>query len=189
MKTLFKIVEQYKKLSTYCDTFWKKTAEKFPKEIACHAGCSICCELPSVNYLEAMIIARSGEQTPPAKPEKTEEKSQEGSCPFLCGNRCGIYASRPLICRTHGLLLKSKEFTDRVTITCPYNFSAIDLSTVDLDYALDIDKVTDNLARLNAAFCLLLGDIKKSEQRIALSDLAAGKINPLFFQSNRKNNK
>jgi uncharacterized protein len=184
MKKSQQILDQYQKLTAYCDSFWNQTQKQFPDSLACHAGCSICCELTSVNYLEAMNIARYCEShnTSPINktPDQTAEK-QDGSCPFCADNRCRIYEARPLICRTHGLLLKSKEFTDRITITCPYNFSDVDLSTIDDASALDIDAVTNGLAKLNAAFCLLTGDIKKTEERVALVDLAGGRIGSAHF--------
>ena len=47
--------------------------------------------------------------------------------------------------------------------------------------ALDIDMITDNPARLNAAFCMLLGDLKKTKERVALRDLANGGIGRSWF--------
>ena len=88
----------------------------------------------------------------------------------------GLYPARPLICRTHGILLRSKEFTDRIAVSCPFNFTTIDHATINDADALNVDTITTGLAKLNAAFCLLLGDVKKAKERIALSDLADGKI-------------
>lgn len=171
MSTSQKIINQYKKLRSYCDGFWKQTKDKYPAEIACSPGCSICCELQSVNFLEAFVIAehrgRGGSSAPP--PSGT-------SCPFLSDNRCRIYPVRPLICRTHGLLLRSKEFSGRTAPSCPFNFTSADPAALSDTYALDIDAITAGLAKLNAAFCMLLGGVKKAKERIALRDLASGKI-------------
>jgi uncharacterized protein len=169
-----KVAEQYKKITGYCDQFWKQIKDRYPAEISCTVGCSNCCELQSVNYLEAFMIARHMNGRDFSRAGKT-------GCPFLTDSRCRIYGARPLICRTHGLLLKSKEFAGRVAITCPDNFTGIDLATVNDKYALDIDAVTASLARLNAAFCMVLGDLKKVKGRIALSDLASGSINRSWF--------
>jgi Fe-S-cluster containining protein len=178
------IFKNYRALIDYCDAFWKKAVAVMPGEFACRSGCSICCELPSVNYCEALVIADYCERHPAARSRAGEESSspeQEGSCPFLCLGRCGIYEARPLICRTHGLMLKGESFREPVSISCPYNFTGIDLDAMDRALVLDIEKVSDNLARLNAALCILLGDVKKSSERIMLRDLAEGTITRSYF--------
>ena len=162
------------KLRDYCDGFWDRVLEKYPYAFACAPGCSTCCELPSVNYIEAFIIAGM----PGDKRKKHAAADKTGRCPFLDDDRCSIYASRPLICRTHGLLLKSEEYSYAMTVSCPFNFTDIDLNAIDPSLVLEIDRVSNNLARLNAAFCLLqCGSVKKAGERIPMGDLASGKIN------------
>jgi Fe-S-cluster containining protein len=176
MSTFQEITGRYKKLCNYCETFWKRVFEKFPAEFSCAPGCSTCCEMQSVNLLEAFVIADHcslGISSAPPRPDS--------ACPFLADNRCRIYTARPIICRTHGLLLKSKEFRDRIAVSCPFNFTTIDLATINDADALDVDTVTAGLAKLNAAFCMLLGDIKKVSERITLRDLASGKIGRSWF--------
>jgi Fe-S-cluster containining protein len=178
MSNFQKIIDRYKKLCNYCDGFWKQTKDKFQAELKCSSGCSTCCELQSVNFLEAYVIAEygAGNSSTPIKPPLPGN-----ACPFLTDDRCRIYPARPLICRTHGLLLRSKEFTDRITVSCPFNFTTLDHAAINDADALDVDTITTGLAKLNAAFCLLLGDVKKAKERIMLSDLASGKINRLWF--------
>ena len=175
------IIDRYNKLRDYCDAFWKQVFGKFPTAFACGPGCSTCCELQSVNFLEAFVIAgyRTDNNVAPIRFPRPEGTCHcEGTCPFLADGRCRIYPVRPLICRTHGLLLKSKDFKDRIAVSCPFNFASIDHAD-----ALDVDTVTAGLAKLNAAFCLLLGDIKKASERIALGDLAHGKIGLSWFNT------
>jgi uncharacterized protein len=177
---LQEVINQYKIFCRYCDGFWEKIQDKFPEEIACSPGCSTCCELQSVNYLEGYVIADYCRHS--RKPDRATALSASGhACPFLSDNRCRIYPARPIICRTHGLLLKSREFRERVVSSCSFNFTTVDYASIDDEYALGTDTVTMNLAKLNAAFCLLLGEVKKAEKRIALSDLASGKIGRSWF--------
>lgn len=173
MSKLQEIIDRYKTLCNYCDTFWDRVFKTFPRAFACAPGCSTCCELPSVNYLEAYIIVCATRNNK----KKDAAVCKTGPCPFLDNDCCSIYTSRPLICRTHGLPLKSEEYSYSLTVSCPFNFTDIDPGTIDPSLVLEIDMVSDNLARLNAAFCLVReGSVKKAGERILMQDLASGKI-------------
>jgi len=181
-----KITDHYNKLCRYCENFWKRTADTYPAEITCSPGCAACCELQSVNLLEAYVIAEHCGRSRKGLANKCLGISSTSplpgaGCPFLSDNRCRIYPVRPIICRTHGLLLKSREFRDRIAVSCPFNFTTIDHATIVSADTLDIDRITNNLARLNAAFCMLSGDAKKTIDRVALRDLASGKIGRSWF--------
>ena len=169
MSELQEILRRYQKLRDFCDGFWGRVVKKYPDAFACAPGCSTCCELSSVNYLEAYIIA--------GLPGKKPGPAAADTCPYLDSDRCSIYASRPLICRTHGLLLKSEEYSYALTLSCPFNFTRVDPDAVDPGVILEIDTVSNNLARLNAAFCIVNGGaVKKAGERIPLRDLASGKV-------------
>jgi hypothetical protein len=181
MATTQDILDRYAKLCGWCDAFWKRAADGLADQIACGSGCSLCCELSSVNYLESFVIAR---RLAGSGPERQKDREpQDGSCPFLSGGRCGIYGDRPVICRTHGLLLEGKSFAGKISISCPYNFTGVDPASVDGSYVLDIENISDNLARLNAAFCMLMGDARKSAGRIKMADLADGTVDLGWFDS------
>jgi Fe-S-cluster containining protein len=181
------IISRYGTLADYCSAFWNRVAATLPGQIACKKGCSICCELPSVNYLEARIIADYCAEHPEALVKKgctrPPPMGQDGSCPFITDGACRIYRVRTLICRTHGLLLRGESFREPVTISCPYNFREIDLGSVDTSLVLDIEKISDNLARLNAVYCLARGDVKKTSERIMLCDLAEGSAGLPFMSA------
>lgn len=59
---------------------------------------------------------------------------------------CRIYAARPLICRTHGMLILSDDGLDH----CPWNFQ--DLEEVDEDLPFRLENLHETLLRLNLAF-------------------------------------
>lgn len=76
---------------------------------ACGKGCSACCHQSVVIAAdEAAVIGREIGVAPrvPAhygEPGQTERAAREHygeACPFLDNGECGIYASRPLACRT-----------------------------------------------------------------------------------------
>lgn len=82
----------------------------------CVTGCSACCHISvSLTTMEAQTIGQAIGM-PPARPAKvflatelddweTEKMRFFGTpCPFLEGNRCSIYANRPVACKTHANL-------------------------------------------------------------------------------------
>jgi Fe-S-cluster containining protein len=166
------IVQQYKKLSDWCSAFWNAVYEKCKGDIACNAGCGICCELQSVNLLEAYIIFRALQSGTISLNNQFKEK-----CTFLIDDKCEIYNVRPLICRTHGLAIKSREFTTSYSITCPYNFCETDLDK-NSSIILDMDMVTENSVKLNLAFCLINGLDNFADKRILMRDIVSGTFDP-----------
>lgn len=138
----------------------------------CRKGCSCCCILQSVNILEAYLIFR------PINNEKLnihQIQNNTDNCVFLTqSGDCSIYASRPILCRTHGLLLKSTEFTDNIARSCELNFTRDEEAPVAA--AIDIDTITVNSEKLCCAFALASGDLHLSSIRIGLADISAGII-------------
>jgi len=166
------IVQQYKKLSDWCSSFWNTVYDKYKGDIACNAGCGICCELQSVNLLEAYIIFKALQSCTLNLNTQCNEK-----CVFLVDEKCEIYNVRPLICRTHGLAIKSREFTTSYSITCPYNFNETDLEK-NSSIILDMDMITENSVKLNLAFCLIHGLDNFAEKRILMRDIVAASFDP-----------
>lgn len=165
------LLKSYDNLCAYCDQFWKAVFLKYPGQISCRAGCSICCELQSVNALESFVISRflTAKIIKPA----------DERCPFILDNLCGIYEARPIICRTHGLVFKTDECPQSISISCPYNFNdpEIELGPTDL---LDIDKLSMNLAKLNYVFCTLIDKPEWITSHFLLKDIADDKFKKDF---------
>ena len=73
---------------------------------ACREGCAACCHLPvAITSAEAQLLSQaSGRpvETPVGAALASGPRSGPvGPCPFLAGERCGVYADRPLACRLH----------------------------------------------------------------------------------------
>jgi Fe-S-cluster containining protein len=176
MATPQDILDRYSRLTDYCDSFWKRVVDRFPDQFACAPGCGTCCTLTSVNKLEAAIITDHCDRDTGARQKPPPHPTGEEWCPFLTDDRCRIYAARPLICRTHGLLLRSTEFTERIAASCPYNFVTVDFNAVGDEFALDVEKISLNLARLNAAWCMVTGMGKDAGERVRMAELAKEKV-------------
>jgi len=119
-------------------------------QIACKAGCHHCCRrIPTVLPIEWAWIRESA-KVHDGSIESTLRSDLHPGEP-LCGHLdsqglCRIYAARPLICRTHGLLILSDEGLDH----CPWNFQ--DLEEVDEDLPFKLENLHETLLRLNLAF-------------------------------------
>jgi len=182
------IMDNYRKLCAYCDSIWNRVREIYPNEIACRKGCGICCELQSVNQIEAYAIrsyiVNNKNLLDDARVDDVVidddivDTDNTDSCPFLRKQSCSIYPARPIICRTHGLILRSSEFPlSRQAASCPYNFPSVHPNDFPPELAVDVDAITKNLVNLNLAFCMASGvDVRDEagggESRVLLRELA-----------------
>jgi Fe-S-cluster containining protein len=145
-----------------------KIRKAFPEEaMMCSRGCWRCCELDSVCALEAAVIFSA---MPAGSMFSAED---DHHCPFLTDGICGIYSDRPLICRTHGLPLRSASEENPRIHHCESNFTGI---AIPDSLVLDEKIPATNLARLNIAFGMILGDPSIADTRIGLRQLCAGKV-------------
>jgi len=179
------IIDNYRKLCAYCDSVWNRVREAYPNEIACRKGCGICCELQSVNQIEAYAIRSYIVNNKNFLNDvcinddvvDTGDTDNTDSCPFLRQQSCTIYPARPIICRTHGLILRSSEFPlSKQAASCPYNFPSIHPNDFPPELAVDADVITKNLVNLNLAFCManrinIKDGAKSGESRVLLRDL------------------
>jgi hypothetical protein len=95
-----------------------------------------------------------------------------GGCVFLDSrDLCRIYGRRPVICRTHGLALRRAP--GAAPHYCGSNFTD---GAPREEEILDETRITENLMRLNLAFCTLLGDRDLAGCRFALADVKAGRL-------------
>lgn len=78
--------------------------------VTCAAGCDSCCvDGLSVVAVEAAAIARYCDDN-----DVEFVAKGGGHCVFLdVDGRCAVYAARPLLCRTHGLALRTKGHAPR----------------------------------------------------------------------------
>src|SRR5262249_57582010 len=90
---------------------------------------------------------------------KREAQARPVSCPLLVDDRCSIYQSRPLICRTQGLpLLMEAEDGGLEVDFCPLNFTGAGaVDDLDEEHLVPLDALNLRLALLNLEHCLETG--------------------------------
>lgn len=136
------------------------------EQIKCKAGCHHCCRrIPSIlpvewAWIKTCALNRSvrpeegsagvrleGRAVSEGRDLRSDLHPGEPLCGHLdARGLCSIYAARPLICRTHGLLILSENGLDH----CPWNFQ--DLEEVDEDLVFRLENLHETLVRLNLAF-------------------------------------
>lgn len=167
MQKTDEIITQYYKLRNYCDSFFEIVYSTFQSEMKCKKRCSLCCTLESVLVLEGSIIT--------SYLEKHEPKSflqKEDRCLFLDKGLCSIYPVRPIICRTHGLVLYDSE-KSTLASSCDLNYVEFDFKKFNKKYALDIHEVTKVLVQLNLRYSELIDTSLSEDGRISLQTLVS----------------
>jgi uncharacterized protein len=126
----------------------------------------------AIESLPAPIRARVEEQA--REIIKREAQGEPVACPLLVDDRCSIYESRPLICRTQGLpLLMEAEDGDQEVDFCPLNFTeAGAVDDLDEDHLVPLDALNLRLALLNLRHCRETGlDHEASGKRTKMADI------------------
>ena len=164
--------------------FFDRALGAHPGAMRCAAGCADCCAPDlTVTELEAVAIAEfvnSLDESARARLLANRSARLAATagrrCPALGPDeRCGIYPVRPLVCRTHGLVIKlSSEAEDAqpaderrhlpVLDACPKNFVGMDLTEVAPSAVLDQRTLSTLLYVANRAAGL-------RDQRVALAEL------------------
>ncbi len=156
------LVQLRRRLAGHFDAARARTPEAF----ACRPGCARCCGVRfGVFSVEADRVAAAlrelGERAP-AQRERVRAQALDPAhtaCALLLDDRCSIYDERPLICRSHGLPVRS---AGRVEV-CPLNFVQREPPSASV---LELDA-------LNAPLSVLARMWEPDAPRIELADLAA----------------
>lgn len=103
-----------------------------------------------------------------------EARGESVVCPMLIDDRCSIYESRPLICRTQGLplLIEAEDGQPEVDF-CPLNFTAEDaVDDLDEDHLVPLDDLNLKLALVNLQHCREQGIADElSGQRLPMAEI------------------
>lgn len=140
--------------------------------VTCRRGCARCCVAGlSVLPVEAALIEQSG-LVPP-------ERATQGMCALLDERGdCAVYLVRPVLCRTHGLALKTapdparttglRMFGDDVEV-CRENYATRAPTPAEV---LDATRLLMLLVTVDRRFRASVG-LPDDDRRVALIDVAA----------------
>lgn len=164
------MIPSYDQFIEQVDQLASRLSSRYARHLVCRSGCSGCCHHHlSVFAVEAVALRKAVETLPPDIRAVIEEQAREViefeakdesvACPMLVEDRCAIYESRPLICRTQGLPLliqieDAPENGEAEVDFCPLNFAAPN-ATDDLDenHLVPLDELNLQLAVVNLQFC------------------------------------
>lgn len=186
--TIRSMTDSYRQLIKQVDNLTTTLSSRYARHLVCRAGCSACCHHHlSVFAVEAAAAGEAVETLPESVRAQlnqqardvleAEARSEAVACPMLIENRCSIYESRPLICRTQGLpLLIEAEDGEAEVDFCPLNFTA-ETAIDDLDEAhlVPLDDLNLKLALVNLQHCREHGIAdEKSGERVPMAEIILG---------------
>lgn len=160
------MIEPYRQLIESVDLLTARLSSRYAEHLVCRSGCSGCCHHHlSVFAVEAATVGAAIEALPEPlrvqlneqarKTLELEARGQSAICPMLVDDRCSVYESRPMICRTQGLpLLIEAEDGEAEVDFCPLNFTDENaIADLDQDYLVPLDDLNLKLALVNLQHC------------------------------------
>lgn len=112
--------------------FQEELEPHISKHAACRRGCSHCCHMPvSISEVEVKYIEKST-GIKRAK-ELISDIKIDSPCPFLEGDECSIYSSRPFACRSHFAMTSDNTYC-KVEYRDKYEMTLIKNHDVELGY-------------------------------------------------------
>jgi hypothetical protein len=168
---------RYRELVSKVDAFFARVVGRHGHAMQCQAGCSACC-LPglSVTGVEADAVREGLARMPDGERARLRARALQenpAACPALDEEgRCGIYAERPLVCRSHGLPIRLPGPRGLPVIdACPKNFGSIEggPGALEADCVLDQTTLSTLLLAVDRAHAAEAG--REAGERIPLAAL------------------
>ncbi len=165
-------IQDYHQLIAALDAEITRIGEMHGATISCGPRCASCCLAFSVLPIEAAFLRQAIAALQPASQEQLGYNLTEirDRCPLLIDDLCGIYAARPVICRTQGLpLAYVDEEREAIEVSaCPLNFP--DEYAFTQESLLFMDQFNARLSELNRGWCQENG--LPPNRRIPLREIA-----------------
>jgi Fe-S-cluster containining protein len=169
-----KALRNYHSLIARVDRACRGIQEGYPDQIACQKECTgNCCRIHlSIFPIEAISLASALQKLPRKIAShirhKARQTSGSGPCPLLEEGACLMYASRLVICRTHGLPMRTEYRGNRFIGFCQKNFR--NLHPIPDDAVIDLDDLNYSLAAVNRLFIDQFSDRFRLDQRLSIGE-------------------
>lgn len=167
-----RLLQNYRLLVHKVDLFRLQAESKYASHLACKPGCDGCCRHLTLFPVEALAIASALRMLPAeqaaALRKQARAANMEGACPLLLDGLCGLYDSRPLICRTHGLPVVTAHEGVRQVDCCPLNFQGVE--SLPGDSVLDLQRLNETLVAVNALFIEQCADGLSLSNRMSVAE-------------------
>ena len=169
-----KALRKYHSLIDRVDRTCRRIQEGYAEQIVCRKGCAgNCCRIHlSIFPVEAISLANALQKLPRKMVGHIRNKARKatgfGPCPLLEEGACLMYASRLVICRTHGLPMRTEYRGNRFIGFCQKNFH--NLNPIPDDAVIDLDDLNYRLATVNRLFVDEFSDCFHSDSRLSIGE-------------------
>jgi len=154
-------LRDYQQLIADVDRRCRRIVSRHRDHIACTKGCAgNCCRiLISVYPVEAVSMVIELQKLAPDLRRRIQHKAKHtnsfGPCPLIENGACLMYDARAVICRTHGLPMRTEYRGHRSIGFCEKNFQ--NLSPIPEEDVIDLAQLNNSLAAVNRRFVSEVG--------------------------------
>jgi len=162
-------MSRYRELTLKVDAFFQRVQARHGDAMDCNSGCSDCCHVRlTVTGVEAAAIRDELASWPEDRRQALAAQARAAPadrCAALDrANRCSIYATRPIVCRSHGVPIRMRDHRSLPVIeSCHRNFRGV---------APDADCILDQTTL--SATLLAIDREAGGEGRFDLAEILAG---------------
>jgi hypothetical protein len=155
-------IDRLAALAKSADAAFRAVRQRQAGRMQCRAGCSACCRARlSITHVEETFLRRGLAALPEGRRAELAARTREDGremCPALDDDgRCGIYAFRPLICRTYGAPLRHRGAVEVVRppllYACDLNFTDVRLRSLPPRDVLDQTAFVEALDSIDRDHC------------------------------------
>ncbi len=149
-------LKEYQNLIVDVDQRGHWIIQRHQDHIACTKGCAgNCCRIHiSVYPVEAVSLALALQKRSSDLRRHIQNKARHtnsfGPCPLLEDGACLMYDARAVICRTHGLPMRTEYRGHRSIGFCDKNFQ--NLTPIPEEDVIDLAQLNNSLAAANRRF-------------------------------------